>query len=367
MACSRPAFFSTTSAAPTYKHGFIDLSESGVSVLRMRSPLLILAFSALAFAHEYKVTGSLPIGGSGGWDYLFADSENHRLYVSHAGEVEVIDLTNDKPVGKVSGMSRIHGIAIANEFNKGFISDGGSNQVVVFELKTLAVKERIKAGANPDAIVYDPASKRIFAFNGRSQNATAINVETDNVEGTIPLDGKPEFAVSDGTGNVYDNLEDKNEIVEIDSKELKIKAHWPIAPCKSPSGLAIDTENRRLFAVCDDRKMAVVDADSGKVVATPEIGEGPDAAAYDPGTKLAFSSNGEGTLTVIQQKDKNTYEVIQNVKTARGARTMTLDTSTHKIYLSTAEFQPAPAATAQNPHPRPSVVPGSFKVIVVSR
>ncbi|HLH05519.1 MAG TPA: YncE family protein [Bryobacteraceae bacterium] len=333
----------------------------------MRFLVLAALAPALAFSQQYRVTGSIPVGGSGGWDYLTADSNNHRLYVSHAGQVEVIDLQTDKLVGTISGMNRIHGIAIADDLNTGFISDGGSNEVVLFDLKTNSIKTKVQAGTNPDGIVYDPASQRVFAFNGRSQNATAIDARTGKVDGTIALGGKPEFPVSDGQGNVYDNIEDKNEIVQIDSKNLTVKAHWSIAPCESPSGLAIDKENRRLFAVCDEKKMAVVDADSGKVVATPAIGEGPDAAAYDPGKKLAFSSNGEGTLTVIRQKDKDTYEVVENVTTNRGARTMALDTLTHKIYLSAAEFGPAPAPTADNPRPRPSVKPGSFKVLIVSQ
>ena len=323
--------------------------------------------SSLMFAQSYKTSGSIPIGGTGGWDYLTADGDNHRLYVSHAGEVVVVDLNSEKPIGKVSGMSRIHGIAIANDLNTGFISDGGTNQVVAFDLKTLAVKNKIKAGTNPDGIVYDPASKRVFAFNGRTNDATAINAESGNVDGTIALGGKPEFPVSDGKGNVYDNIEDKSEIVQIDSQTLKVKAHWSVAPCESPSGLAIDTENRRLFAVCDNKMMAVIDADSGKVVATPAIGDGPDAAGFDPGTKLAFSSNGDGTLTVIHENGKDNYSVAQNVTTVKGARTMALDTATHKVYLSSAEYGPAPAATAQNSRPRPSIVPGSFKILVVSQ
>ncbi len=332
-------------------------------------PIIVLAAvtAGSSFAQGYKKTGAINIGGSGGWDYLTADGENHRLYVSHGGEVEVIDLQTEKPVGKVSGMTRIHGIAIANESNTGFISDGASNEVVFFDLKTLEIKKKVKAGTNPDGIVYDPASKRVFAFNGRSQNATAINGKSGQVEGTITLGGKPEFPVSDGKGNVYDNIEDKSEIVQIDSKNLQVKAHWSVAPCESPSGLAIDTENRRLFAVCDNKMMAIVDADSGKVIATPAIGDGPDAAAFDPGTKLAFSSNGDGTLTVISEKDKNDFSVVENVPTAKGARTMALDPETHKIYLSSAEYGPAPAATAQNPRPRPAILPGSFKILIVSR
>ncbi|HEY7209721.1 MAG TPA: YncE family protein [Bryobacteraceae bacterium] len=327
----------------------------------MRFLVAVLLASALAWAQQYKVSGSIPIGGSGGWDYLTADSESHRLYVSHAGEVEVIDLESRKPVGKISGMSRIHGIAIANDLSTGFISDGGSNQVVSFDLKTLAAKSKIATGTNPDGIVYDPASTRVFAFNGRSHDATVIDAKTGKVDRTIALSGKPEFPVSDGRGNIYDNIEDKSEIVQIDSKDLTVKAHWPVAPCESPSGLAIDTRNRRLFAVCDNKIMAVVDADSGKVVATPAIGEGPDAAAFDPGTQLAFSSNGEGTLTVVAQNGKDSYAAAQTVPTAKGARTMALDAATHTIYLSTAKFGPS------NGTSRPSILPGTFNVLVVSR
>jgi YVTN family beta-propeller protein len=264
-------------------------------------------------------------------------------------------------------MSRIHGIVIAADLNTGFITDGGNNEVVLFDLQTLNVKNKVKAGENPDGAVYDIASRRVFAFNGRSHDATVIDAATGKVAARIALGGKPEFPVSDGQGSVYDNIEDKNEIVRIDSKTLQVKAHWAIAPCESPSGLAIDVANRRLFAVCDDNKMAVVDAESGKVIATPAIGNGPDAAAYDPGTKLAFSSNGDGTLTVVRQNGKNGYAVTETVRTAKGARTMALDTTTHKIYLSSAEYGPAPAATVQNPHPRPAIVPGTFKVLVVSR
>jgi DNA-binding beta-propeller fold protein YncE len=321
----------------------------------------------LATAQGYKVTGAISIGGTGGWDYLTADGETRRLYVSHAGSVEVIDLSTQKSIGIIGGMSRIHGIAIADDLNTGFITDGGSNQLVLFDLKNLKVKSKLKTGENPDGVVYDAASKRVFAFNGRSHDATVVDATTGNVDGEIALGGKPEFPVSDGRGSVYDNIEDKNEIVRIDSKTLKVKSHWPIAPCESPSGLAIDLTNRRLFAVCDGNKMAVVDADSGKVIATPAIGEGPDAAGYDPGTKLAFSSNGDGTLTVVRQNGKDDYAVAETVPTTKGARTMALDTTTHKIYLSSAEYGPAAAATAQNAHPRPAVLPGTFRVLVVSR
>jgi DNA-binding beta-propeller fold protein YncE len=331
------------------------------------SPLLLL-LAGSGLAQGYKVTGSINIGGSGGWDYLTADSGNRRLYVSHGTEVVVVDLDSEKPIGRIAGMQGIHGIAIADDLGTGFISDGRGNEVVVFGLKDLSVQKKVKAGTNPDGIVYDPASKRVFAFNGRSQDATAIDAANGTVAGTIKLDGKPEFPVSDGQGSVYANIEDKSEIVRINSTTLKVEYTWPLSPCESPSGLAIDTANRRLFGVCDNKLMAVVDADSGKVVATPAIGAGPDAAAFDPGTKLAFSSNGEdGTLTVVRESGKDSCSVAETVNTARGARTMALDTKTHKIYLSTASFGPAAPATGANPRRRPSILPGTFKLLVVSQ
>lgn len=341
------------------------------SVKASRLALVVVVFAALAaplsFAQGYKVTGTISIGGAGGWDYLSADSDHRRLYVSHGTEVVVVDLDSEKIVGRISGMTGIHGIAIAADLGTGFISDGRSNQVVAFDVKDLSVKRKIKAGTNPDGIVYDPASKRVFAFNGRSQGATAIDAAAGTVAGTISLGGKPEFPVSDGEGSVYDNIEDKSEIVKIDSKTLQVTARWPVAPCESPSGLAMDKGNRRLFAVCDNKMMAVVDADSGKVVATPAIGEGPDAAAYDEATKLAFSSNGEsGTLTVVRGSG-DAYLVVETVTTAPGARTMALDSKTHKIYLATASFGAAPEPSAANPHPRRSIQPGTFKLLVVSK
>jgi YVTN family beta-propeller protein len=329
--------------------------------------LALLSAANLAFAQGYKVTGSIKIGGSGGWDYLAADSQNHRLYVSHGTEVAVVDVDSEKVVGKIGGMKRIHGIAIDHARKLGFITDGGSNEVVIFDLGTLAVKNKVQAGTNPDGVVFDQPSDRVFAFNGRSQNATAIDASSGTVAGTIALAGKPEFPVSDGRGHVYANIEDKSEIVEIDSKTLKLEARWPLAPCESPSGLAIDTKNRRLFSVCENKMMAVVDADSGRVVATPEIGNGPDAAGFDPGTGFAFSSNGEGTLTVVREFSPDKYAVAETVPTTKGARTMTVDTKTHKIYLSCADLGPAPAASAASPRPRPAILPDTFKVLIVAK
>lgn len=319
-------------------------------------------------AVSYKLSKTIPIGGDGGWDYSYADSPNRRLYVSHGTEVVVVDLNTDSVVGKIPGTNGVHGIAVADELQRGFISDGRDNQVTIFDIKTLKVISTAKAGTNPDGILYDPYSKRVFAFNGRSMDMTVIDAQNGSVVGTVPLGGKPEFPVTDGNGNIYDNIEDKSEIVQINPKTLAIKQRWPVGPqCDSPSGLAIDAKNRRLFSVCENRVMAIVDADSGKVITTVPTGSGTDAAAFDPETMLAFASNGgSATLSVIKEDSPDRFSLVENVQTQRGARTMALDTETHRIFLSDAEMGPAPAATAENPHPRPKMVPGTFKLLVVT-
>jgi YVTN family beta-propeller protein len=336
-------------------------------MLHLRRVLIgsLIGFTALATT-SYKVQKSIAVPGEGSWDYLTADSQNRRLYVSHATKVDVVNLDTGAVIGRIPNTNGVHGIAIADNLHRGFISDGRDNQVTIFNLKTLAVISTVKAGTNPDAILYDPFSQRVFAFNGRSNDVTAINGATGKVAGTVPLGGKPEFAVTDAQGNIYVNIEDKSELVHLDPNTLTIKDRWQLAPCDSPSGLAIDPKNQRLFPVCDNKIMAVVDAGSGKVITTVPIGEGPDAAAFDPEKKLVFSSNGEGTLTVVQQETPNTYTVAQTVNTQRGARTMTIDLKTHKVYLSVAEFGPTPAASTDNPRPRPKALPSSFKLLVVS-
>lgn len=327
----------------------------------------LLAFSLLAVS-SYKLVKTIPIPGEGGWDYLYADSANRRLYVSHATEVDVLDLDSNAIVGKIPNTNGVHGIAIANDLNRGFVSDGRDNQVTIFDLKSLDVISTVKAGTNPDGILYDPFSKRVFAFNGRSKDTTVIDAEAGTVAGTVPLGGKPEFPATDGKGNVYVNIEDTSELVHLDPKTLEVKNRWPLSPqCDSPSGLAIDPTSRRLFPVCENKVMAIVDADSGKVITTVPTGAGTDAAGFDPGTKLAFASNGgDATLTVIKEDSPDKYSVVENAKTSRGARTMALDTKTHKIYLSDADFGPAPAATAEAPRPRPKMIPGSFKLLVMA-
>ncbi len=328
--------------------------------------LFLLTGWSLSAASTYHLTSSIPLPGSGGWDYLQADSGNRRLYVSHGDSVDVVDLDTEKPIGKIPNTHGVHGIAIANDLGRGFISSGRDNQIVIFDLKTMAAISTSKTGTNPDGIIYEPVTHRVFAFNGRSQDATVIDGKDGSLVKTIPMGGKPEFPTVDGAGNVFVNIEDKNEILHIDAKTLDVKAHWSVAPAESPSGMAIDTEQHRLFSVCDGKVMVVVNYDTGKVVTKVPIGDGPDAAAYDPGTHTAFSSNGEdGTLSVIKVEANDKY-IPSTVTTKKGARTMALDLKTHKVYLSSADYGPPPAATASNPHPWPSIVPGSFKLLVLS-
>jgi YVTN family beta-propeller protein len=314
----------------------------------------------------YSVLTRWTIGGEGGWDYLTSDPKAHRLYVTHGPRVEVLDTDSGKVVGSITGLKGTHGVALDDAGKYGYVSDGGANVVVVFDRTSFATVASIPAGTNPDGIVFEPVTRTVWAFNGRSSNATVIDTAQRKVVATIPLDGKPEFPVADGTGTVFANIETKNEIVRFDAAAKKITATWPLANCDSPSGLAIDPAGRRLFSVCDGGKMAVIDANSGKTMANPAIGEGPDAARYDSARKLAFSSNGGGTLTVIDA-GKDTYPVLQDLPTQRGARTMTLDSATGRIYLATATFGERPAATAENPHPRPAIVPGSFTILVVGQ
>lgn len=329
---------------------------------------LILAGCALAASSPgYHVVTTYTVGGDGGWDYLIADPETHRLYISRGTHVMVMDAETGKSVGDIADTPGVHGIALAPELGRGFTSNGREGTVSIFDIKTLATSNKVKAGDNPDAILYDPATKRVFTFNGRSHDSTAIDAASGKVLGTIKLDGKPEFAASDGKGEVFVNIEDKSELTAIDANKLEVKNTWPLAPCTEPSGLSIDREHRRLFAGCDNKMMAVVDADSGKVLATPAIGEGVDATAFDPGTGLAFASCGEGVLTVVKEDSPGKFGVAENVRTQQGARTMAVDTSTHKVYTVTAKFGPPPSPTADNPHPRRSIVPDSFVVLVANK
>jgi DNA-binding beta-propeller fold protein YncE len=331
--------------------------------MRHRILLLICAVCSVATllaATGYHILSEIAIGGEGGWDYLSVDSAARRLYVSHGTHVVVVDLDTNKVVGDIPDTPGVHGIAIAPELNKGFISNGRGNTVTMFDLKTAKSLGTVPTGENPDDITYDKGSGRVFVFNGRSKSATVIDAKAGTVAATIPLPGKPEFAVADGKGHVYNNLEDTNEIVEIDAAKAAISKKFSLSPCDGPSGMAYDAKSRRLFSVCSNRVMAISDPDAGKVVATPAIGAGSDGAAFDAGTGYAFSSNGDGTLTVVQQTGGK-WDVLENIATERGARTIAIDEKTHKVYLPTAKT--APSASGG----RASFLPNTFKVLVVGK
>jgi len=329
--------------------------------------LVMLMMVTSGWAAGYHVIKTYKVGGDGGWDYLTFDKASNRLFISRATHVIVMDADSGKVVGDIPDTPGVHGIALAPEFGRGFVSNGRDNSVTVFDLSNLKLLSKIKVGENPDAILYDPASKRVFTFNGHSHDVTAIDAAKSAVLGTIKVDGKPEFAVSDEKGEIFVNIEDKSELMALDPNKLEAKARWPLAPCEEPSGLAIDRKNRRLFSGCGNKLMSVVDADSGKLVTTLPIGDGVDANAFDPETGLAFASCGEGVLTVVHEDSADKFSVVESVPTARGARTMTLDPEKHRVFLVTAKFGPPPAPTAQQPHPWPSILPDTFVVMVMSR
>ena len=328
---------------------------------------LLLVTSGLAAAPGYHVIKTYKLGGDGGWDYLTFDPASNRLYISRSTHVIVIDADSGRPVGDILDTPGVHGIALAPEFGRGFISNGREGTVSVFDVSSLKVLNKIKVGENPDAILYDPASKRVFTFNGRSDDVTAIDAAKGDVVGTIKVDGKPEFAATDAKGEIFVNIEDKSELMALDPSKLEVKSRWPLAPCEEPSGLAIDRKHRRLFSGCGNKVMAIVDADSGKLVSSLPIGDGVDATAFDPETGLAFASCGEGVLTVVREDSPDKFSVAESVPTRHGARTMALDPVKHRIFLVTAEFGPAPAPTAAQPHPRPAILPDSFVVLVMDK
>jgi len=343
------------------------MKHSGSTWLGLALFLALLATFAIAADPGYHVIKTYKLGGEGGWDYLSLDSSSRRLYISRATHVIVIDADSGKPVGDIPDTPGVHGIALAPELGRGFVSNGREGTVTIFDIQTLKLITKVKVGNNPDAILYDPATKRVFTFNGRSQDSTAIDAAKGTVLGTIKLEGKPEFAVSDGKGGIFVNIEDKSQLDAIDPNKLEVKSRWPLAPCQEPSGLAMDRKNRRLVAGCDNKMMAVVDADSGKVMATPAIGDGVDATAFDESTGLAFASCGEGVLTVVREESPNKFSVAENVKTQEGARTLALDDKTHEVFVVTAKFGPPPAPTPEQPHPRHTILPDTFVVLVVGK
>ena len=322
----------------------------------------LFAIGAFAAPTGWKIIKEIKIGGEGGWDYLTMDSAARRLYVSHNTHVVVVDPDAGKVVGDIPDTPGVHGIALVPALNRGFISNGRGNNVTIFDMKTLKTISQPATGMNPDDITYEPKSGRVFTFNGRSNDATVIDAKTGMVVATIPLGGKPEFAVADDRGHVYDNLEDKSEVVEIDAAKATVTKRYSLAPCDGPSGLAIDLKKRRLFSVCSNRVMAISDPDAGKVLASPAIGAGSDGVSFDPSTGYAVSSNGDGTLTVVEEKGGK-WDVVENVATQRGARTITLDEKTHNFYLPVADPAPAPPGGGRGR----GFVADSFRVIVVGK
>jgi DNA-binding beta-propeller fold protein YncE len=332
---------------------------------RAMATAAVISFAAVCAAQNYHVTDHWKLGGQGGWDYLLSDDAAHRLYVTHNSRVEVVDTTTGKPIGAITGLKSTHGVALNPDGKIGYISDGAGNAIVVFNRADFSVQATVTAGTNPDGITFEPTTKTVWAFNGRSKNISVLDTTSNTVVATLPLPGKPEFPQADGHGSVFVNLEDQNEILKLDAASRKEVATWPLPGCDSPSGMAIDRNHHRLFSVCDGGKMAIVDYESGKVLGLAAIGDSPDAAGFDPKRELAFSSNGgDGTLTIVQA-GKPGFPVLQTVKTEKGARTMGFDTSTGRIYLVTAQFGPPPAPTDAMPHPRPSIVPDTFEIVVV--
>jgi DNA-binding beta-propeller fold protein YncE len=325
---------------------------------------LILTGAVLA-APTYSVVNKIKIGGLGRWDYVFVDSANQRLYVSHGAQTDVIDTATEKIVGTIAGTNGVHGIAIAADLGKGFTSDGADGDVSVFDLKTLKVLSKVKTGMNPDAIIYEPVTHRVFTFNGRSGDATAFDAKTgDVIAASIPVGGKPEFAQVDGKGHIYDNIEDKAEIIEVDAKTAAVTKRYSIAPCEGPSGLAISPKGL-LFSVCGNKMMVVSDPATGKVLAMPAIGGGPDGVAFDDG--YAFSSNGlDGTITMVGESKAGQWEAVATIPTQRSARTIAADAKAHKLYLPAAEFGPPPESK-DGKTARGQMVPDSFEIVVVGR
>lgn len=328
---------------------------------------LVLGTISYAADSGYHVIKKLQLGGEGGWDLLTVDGESRRLYISRSTHVMVVDLDTDKLAGDIPDTPGVHGIAVAPEFNRGYTSNGRADMSTVFDLKTLKVLGQVKTGVNPDAILYDPASKRVFTFNGRSKDATVFDAVSLEVLGTIALGGKPELAAADGHGKVYVNLEDTSEAVEIDSLKLAVMKRSSLKPCEEPAGMGFDLVHHRIFAGCHNKIMVILDTESGKLIATVPIGEGVDGNGFDPGTGLAFSSNGDGTLTVVREPSPGKFEVAEIVTTERGARTMAIDPKTHNIYLPTAKFSPPPASTPEGSKPRPMIIKDSFAVLVVGK
>src|SRR5271169_820492 len=327
--------------------------------------LILTAVTLLAipaFAQKsFKLADRVKLGGEGGWDYLTYDGDAHRVFITRGTHVMVVDAKTLKPTDDITGLSGIHGVALAPQLGRGFITSGGDDMLAIFDLKTLKVLGKVKVGGRPDAVLYDASAKRVYTFNAKTQDSTVVDAASGKVVGTVPLGGKPETGVADGKGNVYVNIEDHNEIVRIDTAKFTVAEHYPLAGCDEPSALAMDTVHRRLFAGCGSKMMAIVDPDVGKLVTTVDIGGGVDAGAFNPKTQQIFMSCGEGVLTVVHEDSPNKYSVVQSVPTEKGARTMALDAASSTVYTVTAQFDPTPPPQGQ----RRKMIPDTFELLVV--
>lgn len=332
--------------------------------LRLLS-LLSLLLAPAAQAQGYHLTQTYTLGGDGGWDYLALDTLGHRLFIARSDRIMVVDQEKGTLLAEIPGMQRAHGVAFAYDAGHGFATSGGDGMAVMFDLKTLQVLHRGTAADDADAILYEPVTKRIFTFNGDAHSSTAIDPVTGDPLGSVALGGQPEFGVAAGDGTVYVNIEDNAEIVQFDAAKLTVLRRWSIAPCQAPTGLALDRAHHRLFSVCRNQVMTVSDAVAGKVVTTAPIGQGVDAARFDPATQMAFASNGEGSITVVHEVTPDSVAIVATVATKRGARTMELDLRTHRLYTATGDFGPAPTATPAQPRSRPPLLPGTFGVLVL--
>jgi len=351
------------------------MTERNVCV---RAFLALLLFSLLTASHlpaapettggsGYHLIKKVKLGGTGGWDYLEVDPATHRLFVSRGTHYVVVDPDQGKIIGDIPGSQRAHGVAFANEFNKGFTTDGSNADSTIFDLTSLKVLDKVKTDKDSDAVIYDPFSKRVFTFNGDANTASAIDAASGKLVSTFPLGGGPEFGATDGKGKIFVNLEDKSSLVKFDAKTLKIENTWPLAPCESPSGLAIDAAHEILVVGCHNKLMAFVDGNSGKVLGTVPIGQGVDANRFDPATGYAFASCGDGTLTIAHEDSPTKFSLVEMIQTQRGARTMALEYASHTVYLVTAEFGPAPEPTKDNPRPRPAVLPDTFTLLIYGK
>lgn len=349
--------------------GFVLIFRTLVKIRPMKKILCCLisvclggfpGISARAQLSEYVVLKTIPVEGAGFWDYLTVEKSTQRLFISHGSQVDVLDLRSELRVGQIQNVPGVHGIALADDLKKGFITAGRLDSVVVFDLLTLEVIAKIPSGKKPDAIIYDPFSKRVFVFNASGKSVTAIDAGTNQVAGTIPLPGKPEYAVTDGKGKIYCNIEDKSTVVRFDAVTLKVEEEWPLAPGEAPTGLAIDLKNNRLFSACSEsQQLVVMDASSGQVITSLPIGEDCDGVIFNPREKDVITSNGEGTLTFIHQSGKDQYKVTKTLGTRINARTITWNESNGKMYLPFGEITEV--------NGKRSIVPGSFGIIVVGK